>query len=66
MTGPVTIHGSVHPGFEAVRDAFAGNFSRRNELGGACCIYHHGEKVVDLWGGRSGDIAGLLRRDKPE
>lgn len=38
-------------GFEAVRDAFAENFSRRNELGGACCVYHQGEKVVDLWGG---------------
>jgi CubicO group peptidase (beta-lactamase class C family) len=34
-----------------VRDAFAENFSRRNELGGACCVYHRGEKVVDLWGG---------------
>src|SRR6185503_8300609 len=21
------------------------------ELGGACCAFHHGEKVVDLWGG---------------
>lgn len=20
-------------------------------MGGACCIYHQGEKVVDLWGG---------------
>ena len=38
-------------GFEAVRDAFADNFSRRHELGGACCVYHRGEKVVDLWGG---------------
>ena len=38
-------------GFEAVRDAFAENFSRRHELGGACCVYHRGEKVVDLWGG---------------
>lgn len=38
-------------GFEAVRDAFAGNFSRRSELGGACCVYYQGEKVVDLWGG---------------
>ena len=27
------------------------NFARRGELGGACCAYHHGEKVVDLWGG---------------
>jgi len=34
-----------------VREAFAENFSRRHELGAACCIYHHGEKVVDLWGG---------------
>jgi CubicO group peptidase (beta-lactamase class C family) len=27
------------------------NFSRRHELGGACCVYYRGEKVVDLWGG---------------
>jgi len=41
----------VSAGFDAVRDAFAENFSRRHELGGACCVYHRGEKVVDLWGG---------------
>jgi CubicO group peptidase (beta-lactamase class C family) len=34
-----------------VREAFAENFTRRHELGGACCAYVHGEKVVDLWGG---------------
>ena len=45
------IHGFVSPGFEAVRDTFAENFSRRRELGAACCVYHRGEKVVDLWGG---------------
>ena len=45
------IHGFASKGFEAVRDAFIQNFTRRNELGGACCIYRHGEKVVDLWGG---------------
>ena len=43
--------GDVSAGFEAVRDAFAENFSRCHELGGACCVYHRGEKVVDLWGG---------------
>ena len=43
--------GHVSPGFEAVRDAFTENFTRRGELGGACCVYHRGEKVVDLWGG---------------
>lgn len=45
------IHGFVSTGFEAVREAFAENFSRRGELGGACCVYRMGEKVVDLWGG---------------
>lgn len=47
----VTVEGHVSPGFEAVREVFAENFTRRHELGGACCAYHHGEKVVDLWGG---------------
>ena len=45
------IEGSVSKGFEPVREAFVENFTRRGELGGACCIYQDGEKVVDLWGG---------------
>lgn len=47
----IRIEGVVSAGFEAVRDVFVENFSRRHELGGACCVYHQGEKVVDLWGG---------------
>ena len=47
----VATSGHVKRGFEAVREAFIDNFSRRNELGAACCIYCQGEKVVDLWGG---------------
>jgi CubicO group peptidase (beta-lactamase class C family) len=47
----VDVHGFARAGFENVRQAFADNFSRRRELGAACCIYQHGEKVVDLWGG---------------
>jgi CubicO group peptidase (beta-lactamase class C family) len=47
----IRIEGHVSAGFEAVRDAFAENFSLRHELGGACCVYHRDEKVVDLWGG---------------
>jgi CubicO group peptidase (beta-lactamase class C family) len=47
----VAIDGQVSPGFQAVREAFAENFARRRELGAACCVYYHGEKVVDLWGG---------------
>jgi len=47
----VDIHGFVSPGFEAVREAFVENFVLRREVGAACCVYHKGEKVVDLWGG---------------
>jgi CubicO group peptidase (beta-lactamase class C family) len=49
--GRVEIHGFVTSGYEAVRDVFAENFAHRRELGAACCVYHKGEKVVDLWGG---------------
>ena len=47
----VTVEGRVSPGFETVREVFAENFELRHELGGACCAYYRGEKVVDLWGG---------------
>jgi CubicO group peptidase (beta-lactamase class C family) len=47
----IAIHGHVANGFESVRDAFRENFAGRKELGAACCVYRHGEKVVDLWGG---------------
>jgi CubicO group peptidase (beta-lactamase class C family) len=48
---PVVVRGQVSPGFEQVRDVFADNFTRRRELGGACCAFYGGENVVDLWGG---------------
>jgi CubicO group peptidase (beta-lactamase class C family) len=53
VTAPrrLDVHGYVAPGFEGVRETFAENFTRRRELGGACCAYCRGEKVVDLWGG---------------
>ena len=53
VTAPnrVDLQGYVAPGFEHVRDTFAENFTRRHELGGACCAYHRGQKVVDIWGG---------------
>lgn len=45
------VHGEVAPGFEGVWDAFANNFIEHADVGAAFCAYHHGEKVVDLWGG---------------
>jgi CubicO group peptidase (beta-lactamase class C family) len=56
----VTVEGHVSRGFEGVREAFADNFAKRHELGGACCAYHHGEKVVDLWGGVRNNETGEL------
>ncbi|WP_254534711.1 serine hydrolase domain-containing protein [Halomarina litorea] len=47
----VAVHGTVAPGFEPVREVFAGNFAERDELGAALAVYHYGDPVVDLWGG---------------
>jgi len=52
------VRGHVSPGFDSVREAFAQNFARRRELGGACCAYHHGKTVVDLWGGLRNKLTG--------
>ena len=42
------IGGSVSPGWEKVRTAFADNFAQRDELGASCCVTYKGEVVVDL------------------
>ena len=52
------IHGHVDRGFEKVRETFAENFALRRELGGACCAYQRGEKVVDIWGGIRNEQTG--------
>ncbi|WP_326696613.1 beta-lactamase family protein [Streptomyces sp. NBC_01754] len=45
------VHGHCDPRFAAVRDAFAGNFTGRGELGAAVTVLLDGDPVVDLWGG---------------
>lgn len=45
------VDGEVAPGFERVREAFGGNFEHGGDVGAALCVYQHGRKVVDLWGG---------------
>jgi len=44
------IGGSVEPGFEKVREAFA-QAQAPDEGGAQLCVYRHGKKVVDLWAG---------------
>ncbi|MGB3735708.1 MAG: serine hydrolase domain-containing protein, partial [Ilumatobacter sp.] len=45
------IHGTVAPGFEGVRDAFAANWEHHGDVGASVCATVGGEIVVDLWGG---------------
>jgi len=45
------LEGTVEPGWEGVRDAFAANLAEGFEQGAACAVYHRGRKVVDLVGG---------------
>jgi CubicO group peptidase (beta-lactamase class C family) len=51
-----SVHGSVAPGFEPVRDAFVDNLDSGRDVGAAFAAYHHGRKVVDIWGGTA-DVA---------
>ncbi|GMT16792.1 hypothetical protein PFISCL1PPCAC_8089, partial [Pristionchus fissidentatus] len=49
---PLHIDGHVDPRFERVKLVFTQNFIDGWERGGASlAVYHHGEKVVDIWGG---------------
>ena len=45
--------GSVAPGFDAVAEAFATNFTERGEVGAAFAAWVDGRLVADLWGGEA-------------
>ena len=44
------LHGTVHPDFWPVAQRLAKQL-RGGPGGAAVCVYHRGEKVVDIWGG---------------
>ncbi len=46
----VEVKGVINPGFEAVRDEFE-HLWNEIEVGASFCVYHQGEKIIDLWGG---------------
>jgi CubicO group peptidase (beta-lactamase class C family) len=52
------IQGWTAPGWEGVRDAFRANFEEGSEVGAAFAAYHHGHRVVDLWGGVADPATG--------
>ena len=45
------IHGICEQRFAAVREALAGNFRDRGEIGAAVALTLDGQPVVDIWGG---------------
>ena len=47
----LSVQGHCAPAFAAVQAEFERNFAERGEVGAAVCVRHHGEVVVDLWGG---------------
>lgn len=51
MNDTTRAQGTVAPGFEAVADAFAQNFSERGEHGAAFSVVIDDVTIVDLWGG---------------
>jgi CubicO group peptidase (beta-lactamase class C family) len=53
----VQIEGTCDSRFSRVKDAFAENFEKRNEVGAAAAVVFDGKPVVDLW-------AGHANRDK--
>lgn len=47
----IEVQGTVAPGFEAVRAAFARNFADHGEMGASFAVSVGEELVVDIWGG---------------
>ena len=49
--------GYIHQDFRGVANVFQQQLPRKGSGGAALCIYHRGERVIDIWGG-SRDHAG--------
>jgi CubicO group peptidase (beta-lactamase class C family) len=47
----IRVEGDCADAFAPVRAALEENFASRGEIGSAVCVYHEGQKVVDIWGG---------------
>jgi CubicO group peptidase (beta-lactamase class C family) len=58
MTTPIS--GTCEQRFDAVREAFAGNFAERGEVGAAVCVIVNGAVVVDLCGGFADEACSRL------
>jgi CubicO group peptidase (beta-lactamase class C family) len=58
----VAVEGSLHPDFQDVAAAFERQLQNQRG-GGAVCVYHRGQCVVDLWGGYRDQAGTPWKRD---
>jgi CubicO group peptidase (beta-lactamase class C family) len=49
------VQGTVAPGFESVREVYEHELQTMAEKNTQLCVYHKGEKVVDLWASTTND-----------
>ncbi|MFT5444247.1 MAG: CubicO group peptidase (beta-lactamase class C family), partial [Myxococcota bacterium] len=49
------LEGYIHPDFWRTAQTFEKIMPRKGNGGAALCVYHRGEKVVDIWGGTRDD-----------
>jgi CubicO group peptidase (beta-lactamase class C family) len=57
------LQGQVYPDFWDVARVFSGLIPRSGIGGAAVCVYHRGEKVVDLWAGTRDDAGNAWEAD---
>jgi len=58
----VALHGTVHPDFWRVARRLQQQL-QRGPGGAAVCVYHRGEKVVDMWGGTRNEAGDPWQED---
>jgi CubicO group peptidase (beta-lactamase class C family) len=58
----IHLDGNLHPDFQNVSSIFE-SILERQAGGAALCVYHHGECVVDMWGGHLDSAGTPWRRD---
>lgn len=59
---PLHIDGYAHEDFQSVETVLR-KLVRDYPGGAAVCVYHHGERVVDMWGGVSDEDGSLWREE---
>lgn len=52
IVAQMLLDGTVHPDFGGLTPLLSKYLNAEDRFGGAMCVYHRGEKVVDVWGGR--------------